>query len=135
MLNITYAAGKVDNVFPRPVKSDTISDVNKAINEEGSLYIKLSLCNAYSDTNEYIPWSMGNQNENQLGELNSARSKMFALVITRKCSRDPLLSIYAKDIETVVDKLKARNVKGTLLVSLFSDKTSHSNKTLRLLLK
>jgi len=135
MLNITYAAGKVDNVYPRPVSSDTISEVNKAMTEDSSVYIKLDLCNAYSDTNEYIPWSMGNQNENQLGKLNSARSKAFALVITRKCSREPLLSIYEQDIETVLDKLKARNVKGTLLVSLFSDKTSHSNKTLRLLLK
>ena len=84
MLNITYAAGKVDNVYPRPVKSDTISDVSKAMTEDSSVYIKLDLCNAYSDTNEYIPWSMGNQNENQLGKLNSARSKAFALVITRK---------------------------------------------------
>ena len=135
MLNITYAAGKVDNVYPRPVNSDTISEVNKAMAEDSSVYIKLDLCNAYSDTNEYIPWSMGNQNENQLGKLNSARSKAFALVITRKCSREPLFSIYEQNIETVLDKLKKRNVKGTLLVSLFSDKTSHSNKTLRLLLK
>ncbi len=135
MSNMSFVAGRVENVFPRPVNSDSISDVKAAMAEDSSVYVKLNLCNAYSDTKEYMPWTMEDQNENQLGQLNSARSKKFALVITRKRSFTPLFEVYADNIETVVERLKKRNITGTLVVNIFNDKTSHSNKTLRLLLK
>lgn len=129
MEQITFAAGTVDGVYPRPVKADSVLDVLAHDIASPASHVRVSLACGFGESGAYVPATVkgifgGEISENDFREVGNQceSNRGFGYYDFRVCRRygfEPVCEIKARNLGALLGGMVGQ-VTGTVTVAFLS---------------
>ena len=126
MATLVYAAGVVDGVYPRPVEvMGTMADVVAYFEEQGKdEYVLIHTANAYDEDQNYVSPVYGKYTANDGSDcfgFNPCYEGRYDYLFTKRYTvGNRLISLSAKTLPELIERMQEYGIKGTLNIRFYS---------------
>lgn len=124
---LAYVADTVGCVYPKPVKpADELQNVIKYFEEQGKdEYVLIHTANAYDEDQNYVSPVYGQYSADDGSDCfgkNPGYDGLYEYQFTKRYTvMDRLISMSAKTLPELIDKMQEYGIKGTLNIAFYNN--------------